>query len=144
MLNVCSYLYIPVFLLRRKLDRTDFLILLMIAGWTAIMSVVGIVRELRIFVPASLMMFVIMARHLDEIVKAFAGALLEQLRATRSNEVRATLGSVAAVQGRALMPQHTHQGSAPDVERTRDGADAPAGHATAGAVNFGRIRITRR
>jgi hypothetical protein len=72
MLNICSYLYVPIFLLRRKLDRTDFLILFMILGWMAIMSVVGIVRELRIFVPASLMMFVIMARHLQSIVQVFA------------------------------------------------------------------------
>jgi hypothetical protein len=78
MLNVCSYLYVPIFLLRRKLDRTDYLILLMIAGWTAIMAVVGIVRELRIFVPASLMMFVILARHLDEIVKTLAPGMLQQ------------------------------------------------------------------
>ncbi|HEY4210000.1 MAG TPA: hypothetical protein VGM84_00855 [Steroidobacteraceae bacterium] len=67
MLNVCSYLYVAVYLLRHRLDRTDVLILLMIAGWFAIMSVVGIVRELRIFVPASLMMFVIIARHLGPV-----------------------------------------------------------------------------
>jgi hypothetical protein len=70
MLNICSYLYIGVYLLRRKLDRTDFIILFMVVGWIAIMSVVGIVRELRIFVPASLMMFVIIARHLDTVVRA--------------------------------------------------------------------------
>lgn len=70
MLNICSYLYIGVYLLRKKLDRTDFLILFMVAGWIAIMSVVGIVRELRIFVPASLMMFIIIARHLDTVVRA--------------------------------------------------------------------------
>jgi hypothetical protein len=70
MLNICSYLYIGVYLLRRKLDRTDFIILFMVAGWIAIMSVVGIVRELRIFVPASLMMYVIIARHLDTVVRA--------------------------------------------------------------------------
>ncbi len=69
MLNVCSYLYVAVFLLRHRLDRTDVLILLMIAGWFAIMSVVGIVRELRIFVPASLMMFVIIARHLGPVAE---------------------------------------------------------------------------
>lgn len=72
MLNICSYLYVAIFLLRKKLDRTDLLILLMIGGWIAIMSVVGIVRELRIFVPASLMMFVIIARHLEEIAAALA------------------------------------------------------------------------
>lgn len=72
MLNICSYLYVAVFLIRKKLDRVDWLIMLMIGGWMAIMSVVGIVRELRIFVPASLMMFVIIARHLEEIVAAFA------------------------------------------------------------------------
>jgi len=70
MLNVCSYLYAGIFLLRRQLDRTDYLILFMVVGWAAIMSVVGIIRELRIFVPASLMMFVIMARHLESIIQA--------------------------------------------------------------------------
>jgi hypothetical protein len=42
------------------------LILLMIGGWVAIMSTVGIIRELRVCVPASPMMFVIIARHLDD------------------------------------------------------------------------------
>jgi hypothetical protein len=71
MLNVCSYLYIGVFLIRRKLERVDYLILVMVAGWAAIMAVVGIVRELRIFVPASLMMFVILARHLEAVRHLF-------------------------------------------------------------------------
>jgi hypothetical protein len=66
MLNICSYLYVVIYALRRRLDRTDVLILLMIGGWLAIMSTVGVIRELRIFVPASLMMFVIIARHLDD------------------------------------------------------------------------------
>jgi hypothetical protein len=66
MLNICSYLYVAIYVLRKKLDRTDGFILLMIGGWVLIMSTVGIIRELRIFVPASLMMFVIIARHLDE------------------------------------------------------------------------------
>jgi hypothetical protein len=81
MLNICSYLYVAIFLLRKKLDRTDFLILLMIGGWIAIMSVVGIVRELRIFVPASLMMFVIIARHLEVIAAALAPGLVTQATA---------------------------------------------------------------
>jgi len=65
-LNICSYLYVAIYVLRKRLDRTDVLILLMIGGWVAIMSTVGVIRELRIFVPASLMMFVIIARHLDD------------------------------------------------------------------------------
>ncbi len=81
MLNICSYLYVAIFLLRKKLDRTDLLILLMIGGWIAIMSVVGIVRELRIFVPASLMMFVIIARHLEVITAALAPGLVTQATA---------------------------------------------------------------
>jgi hypothetical protein len=81
MLNICSYLYVAIFLLRKKLDRTDWLILLMIGGWIAIMSVVGIVRELRIFVPASLMMFVIIARHLEEIAAALAPGRVPQAAA---------------------------------------------------------------
>jgi hypothetical protein len=79
MLNVFSYLYVAIFLLRKKLDRTDFLILFMVAGWTAIMAVVGIVRELRIFVPASLMMFVIVARHLDTVINALAPGSTQHL-----------------------------------------------------------------
>ena len=75
MLNICSYLYVAIYLLRRRLDRTDGLILLMIAGWIAIMAVVGIVRELRIFVPASLLMFVIVARHLQALVTTWAPAI---------------------------------------------------------------------
>lgn len=67
MLNVCSYLYVGVYLVRKRLERVDYLILMMVIGWAGIMSVVGIVRELRIFVPASLMLFVILARHLDTL-----------------------------------------------------------------------------
>jgi len=75
MLNVCSYLYVAIYLLRRRFDRTDVCILLLIGGWFTIMATVGVVRELRIFVPASLMMFVIIARHLDAIVRTWAPAL---------------------------------------------------------------------
>ncbi len=71
MLNICSYLYVAIYLLRKQLDRTDGLILFMIALWFAIMSVVGIIRELRIFVPASLMMYVIIARHLETVVQTW-------------------------------------------------------------------------
>jgi hypothetical protein len=71
-LNICSYLYVVIYLLRRRLDRTDGLILAMIAGWVIIMSTVGIIRELRIFVPASLMMFVILARHLQAVVDTWS------------------------------------------------------------------------
>lgn len=72
MLNICSYLYLAIYLLRRRLDRTDVLILIMITFWTVIMSTVGIIRELRIFVPATIMMFVIIARHLTAVVEAWS------------------------------------------------------------------------
>lgn len=88
MLNICSYLYVAIFVLRKKLDRTDLLILLMIGGWIAIMSVVGIVRELRIFVPASLMMFVIIARHLEVIAAALAPGLVTQATAAAASSGR--------------------------------------------------------
>jgi hypothetical protein len=68
LLNICSYLYIPVWAIRRVLDRTDWLILLMIVAWVAIVATFGIVRQLRLYVPASLLLFVINARHLSEIV----------------------------------------------------------------------------
>lgn len=65
MLNVCSYLYVPILFLRKSLDRTDKLILGMAGVWFLIMANVGVIRELRLFAPASLMLFVILARHLD-------------------------------------------------------------------------------
>ena len=92
MLNICSYLYVAVYLLRKKLDRTDFMILFMVAGWIAIMSVVGIVRELRIFVPASLMMFVIIARHLDTVVQAILPSAVTGAVERRGPEALAKAG----------------------------------------------------
>jgi len=71
MLNIFSYLYIPIVALRKRLDAVDLLILCMIAVWFLVMATVGIVRELRIFVPASLLMFILLARHLDAIVGWF-------------------------------------------------------------------------
>lgn len=63
--NICSYFYMPIFWLRKRFDRTDTLILCMVAVWVLIMTSVGIIRELRLFAPASLLLFVILARHLE-------------------------------------------------------------------------------
>lgn len=63
--NIFSYFYIPIFLLRKRFDRTDKLIICMVTAWVLIMANVGIVRELRLFAPASLLLFVILARHLE-------------------------------------------------------------------------------
>ena len=93
MLNICSYLYVGVFLLRRKLQRVDYLILMMVAGWMVIMSMVGIVRELRIFVPASLMMFVIIARHLDTVLRTLPRAAAQ----TSTDDTTRHPGAVPAV-----------------------------------------------
>jgi hypothetical protein len=69
--NICSYLYLPVIVmaLRKRLDRTDYCILVMVAVWIVIMATFGIIRELRLFVPASIMLFVILARHLSEAIR---------------------------------------------------------------------------
>jgi hypothetical protein len=71
MLNIFSYLYIPLIALRKRLDAVDVLILCLIGVWVVVMATVGIVRELRIFVPASLLMFILLARHLDTIAGWF-------------------------------------------------------------------------
>jgi hypothetical protein len=97
MLNICSYLYVPVFLLRKKLDRTDLLILFMIGGWIAIMSAVGIVRELRIFVPASLMMYVVLARHLAAVAEAWVpGVVMKTAETPRVTALAEPGGAVPA------------------------------------------------
>jgi hypothetical protein len=71
LLNICSYLYLPVWAIRKRLDRTDMLILAMVVVWILIMSVVGIFRQLRLFVPASVFLYVIIARHLSEVLAGF-------------------------------------------------------------------------
>jgi hypothetical protein len=70
LLNICSYLYLGVWVIRKRLDRTDMLILALVIAWILTMSVVGVVRQLRLFVPASVLLYVILARHLAEIVDA--------------------------------------------------------------------------
>jgi len=70
LLNICSYLYLPVWAIRKRLDRTDMFILAMVLAWVIIMSMVGIFRQLRLFVPASVMLFLIIARHLSEVMGA--------------------------------------------------------------------------
>jgi hypothetical protein len=72
MVGICSYLYIPIFLMRRRFDTVDICILLLVSAWIVIMSAVGIVRELRVFVPASLLLFVIITRHLPELFAMLA------------------------------------------------------------------------
>jgi hypothetical protein len=72
MLNICSYFYAPVWAIRTRFDRTDVLILAMIILWILIMSLVGIFRQLRLFVPASLLLFIILSRHLTDVVKEFS------------------------------------------------------------------------
>jgi hypothetical protein len=75
LLNICSYLYVAVWAIRKRLDRTDMLILGMVLLWILIMSTVGIFRQLRLYVPASLMLYVILCRHLTQVVDALiAGA----------------------------------------------------------------------
>lgn len=75
LLNVCSYLYLAVYAVRRRFDRTDLLLLSMIGLWFAIMAAVGNVRELRLFVDAGLLMFVIACRHLDELARQVSPGL---------------------------------------------------------------------
>jgi hypothetical protein len=79
LLNICSYLYLPVWAIRKRLDRTDMLILAMVVLWIIIMSMVGIFRQLRLFVPASVFLFVILARHLTETLRAFVPGVARAL-----------------------------------------------------------------
>jgi hypothetical protein len=80
LLNICSYLYVPVIALRKRLDRTDFYILAMVVIWIVIMTMFGIIRELRLFVPATIMLFVILARHLSEVVLLGVPNLIQLLQ----------------------------------------------------------------
>jgi hypothetical protein len=68
LMNICSYLYLPVWAMRKRFDRTDWLILALILGWLIIVATFGIVRQLRLYVPASLLLFVIIARHLSATI----------------------------------------------------------------------------
>ena len=66
MSGIFSYLYIPVFYIRKSLDKVDFLLLLMVLIWIAIMFFVGVMRELRVFTPMSFVLFAIIIRHIDQ------------------------------------------------------------------------------
>jgi hypothetical protein len=66
MSGIFSYLYIPVFYIRKSLNKVDYLLLLMVLVWIAIMFCVGIMRELRIFTPMSFILFAILVRHVDQ------------------------------------------------------------------------------
>jgi hypothetical protein len=55
------------------------LILAMVVLWIIIMSMVGIFRQLRLFVPASVFLFVILARHLTETLRAFVPGVARAL-----------------------------------------------------------------
>ncbi len=57
--GVFSYLYIPIIFLRKKLDWEDATLLIVVALWCFIMVNVGIVRELRIFAPMSIVLYYI-------------------------------------------------------------------------------------
>lgn len=80
---VFSYLYLPVWVIRKRLDRTDLLILGMVLLWLIVISTVGILRQFRLYVPASVLLFVILARHLTEILAAWAPTLTRGLALSR-------------------------------------------------------------
>lgn len=64
MTGIFSYLYFPIIILRKNLNKTDTMIVVMVLLWFIIMVTVGIIRELRIFAPASLLLFFIISRRL--------------------------------------------------------------------------------
>ena len=66
MSGIFSYLYVPVFYIRKSLNKVDYLLLSMVLIWIGIMFVVGIMRELRIFTPMSFVLFAILVRHIDQ------------------------------------------------------------------------------
>ena len=80
---IFSYLYLPVWVIRKRLDRTDFLILGMVLLWLLVISTVGILRQFRLYVPASVLLFVILARHLSEVLAAWAPTFTRGLAITR-------------------------------------------------------------
>ena len=57
-----SYLYIPVALFWRKLDRVDACLLALVLTWVALMFYVGIFRELRLYAPMSLVLYFILLK----------------------------------------------------------------------------------
>lgn len=71
MLGIMSYTYIFPILLRRHLDRRDRFLLLAVLLWTAIMFVVGEIRELRIFAPMSLFIFILFSKHFRALREEF-------------------------------------------------------------------------
>lgn len=66
MSGIFSYLYIPVFCIRKSLNKVDYFLLLMVLVWIVIMFFVGTMRELRIFTPMSFVLFAIIVRHIDQ------------------------------------------------------------------------------
>jgi hypothetical protein len=68
MSGIFSYLYIPVFYIRKSLNKVDYLLLLMVLLWICIMFFVGTMRELRIFTPMSFVLFAILVRHIDQFI----------------------------------------------------------------------------
>ena len=59
MIGIFSYLYIPLVFVRKKLQRIDLVLLILVLIWFLIMFFVGLIRELRLFVPISLVFFYI-------------------------------------------------------------------------------------
>jgi hypothetical protein len=80
---VFSYLYLPVWVIRKRLDRTDVLILGMVLLWMLVISTVGILRQFRLYVPASVLLFVILARHLSEVLAAWVPTFTRGLALSR-------------------------------------------------------------
>jgi len=96
LLNICSYLYLVVWAIRKRLDRTDALILGMVLLWILIMSTVGIFRQLRLYVPASLMLYVIICRHLTEMFTALLANAPRDARAPSTESGPPKIVSAAA------------------------------------------------
>ena len=57
-----SYLYIPVALFWRRLDRLDACLLALVLTWVALMFYAGIFRELRLYAPMSLVLYFILLK----------------------------------------------------------------------------------
>ena len=74
MVGIFSYLYLPVLFIRKELDKIDKLLLIMIFVWMLIMANVGIVRELRIFSPMCVILFLVLMRHFDTLMHNMLGA----------------------------------------------------------------------
>ncbi len=69
MTGIFSYLYFPLIFLRKNLNKTDTIVVVMVLLWSSIMVTVGIIRELRIFAPASLLLFFVISRRLSFLLE---------------------------------------------------------------------------